>query len=40
MIVGSICACGMGASLPLFTLLWGDLTNSFNDDEEMVASTR
>lgn len=40
MIVGSLCACGMGAALPLFTLFWGDLTNSFGDNDKMVESSR
>ncbi|MFM7852749.1 MAG: hypothetical protein ACKO96_12745, partial [Flammeovirgaceae bacterium] len=39
-IVGSLCACGMGASLPLFTLFWGDLTDSLNDKNRMVDATR
>ena len=35
-----ICACGMGAALPLFTLFCGDLTNSFGDNDKMVESSR
>jgi len=39
-VVGSICACGMGTALPMFTLFWGDLTNSFGEDSDMVESAR
>lgn len=29
MILGTICASAMGAALPSFALLWGNMTNSF-----------
>lgn len=41
MIFGSICAAAMGVALPAFAILWGNMTNKFNSDEniEDVAKT-
>ena len=30
-VIGSICAAAMGVALPAFSILWGDMTNSFGD---------
>ena len=35
MVFGSICAAVMGAALPSFTILWGDMTNTFRTSAEM-----
>jgi hypothetical protein len=40
MILGTLCSFGMGVALPLFTLFWGSLTNSFGDKNRMVDSAR
>ena len=42
MIVGSIAAIGMGASLPAFAFVWGRMTDSFSasDPNGMVDSSR
>ena len=34
-VVGSICASAMGVALPAFSILWGDMTNSFGNSSEM-----
>jgi hypothetical protein len=40
MLVGTICACAMGTSMPLFTLFWGKMTNSFAEKDRMVDTAR
>lgn len=40
MAVGTLCACAMGAALPSFALLWGNMTNSFGDSNLMVDASR
>lgn len=41
MTVGSIAALIMGAIIPIFSLLWGDLTDAFSSNhDELVAKTR
>ncbi len=40
MTVGTICACAMGAAMPSFALLWGNMTNSFGDSNRMVDASR
>ena len=41
MIVGSIAALAMGAALPAFALLWGQMTDSFNKGgDAMVSASR
>ena len=32
--IGTICACAMGAALPFFALLWGNMTDSFSDPDK------
>lgn len=33
MLCGAIAAIGAGAAMPAFSLLWGNMTNSFQDSE-------
>lgn len=40
MAIGTICACAMGTALPSFALLWGNMTNSFGDNDKMVGTSR
>ena len=41
MLVGSVAAGLMGASMPVFALLWGNITDSFlNGGDEMVNASR
>lgn len=42
MIVGSIAATAMGASMPAFAYIWGEMTDSFigSDADSMVDSSR
>lgn len=40
MIIGTICACAMGTALPAFALLWGQMTDSFDNFDEMVESAK
>ena len=39
-IVGSICAGATGVAMPAFALLWGNMTDSFNDANEMVSAAK
>ena len=34
-VIGSICAAAMGVALPSFAILWGNMTNNFNNSTEM-----
>ena len=34
-VIGSICAAAMGVALPSFAILWGNMTNNFNNSAEM-----
>jgi len=40
MIGGTICALGMGAAMPAFALLWGQMTDTFNDPNLIVDTAR
>ncbi len=40
MAIGTICAGAMGAALPAFALLWGNLTDSYGDSNSMVDGAR
>jgi hypothetical protein len=40
MLIGTICACAMGAAVPTFALLWGSMTNVFADNNQMVDKAR
>ena len=40
MIIGTICACGMGTALPAFALLAGNMTDAFSDTNTMVGAAR
>jgi hypothetical protein len=36
MIIGSVCSALIGGSLPFLSFLWGNITNSFSNPQEMV----
>ena len=36
MFIGSLCACGMGVVMPLFAILWGDITDSYGSQDDKV----
>lgn len=40
MILGSICAIGLGITIPIFPLLWGNMFNSYNDINAMVDESK
>lgn len=40
MIAGTIGASAMGASMPSFAYIWGNMTNSFSDANSMVDRSR
>lgn len=40
MIVGSIAAAAMGTAMPAFAYIWGNMTDSFSDDQSMVEASR
>lgn len=40
MVVGSICSILMGGAFPLFSLLWGNMTDTFSSNDKMVDSAR
>ena len=40
MIVGSICAAAVGVAIPMFTVLWGDMTNHFQSAADMEQASK
>ena len=39
-VVGSVCAGATGVGMPAFALLWGNMTDSFDDTNEMVSAAK
>jgi hypothetical protein len=36
MMIGTICACALGASMPAVALLWGSMTDTYGDIDNLV----
>ncbi len=39
LIIGIICAIAIGTAFPIFSLLWGNMIDSFSNKDKMVAGT-
>ena len=39
LIIGIICAIVIGTAFPIFSLLWGNMIDSFSDEDGMVGET-
>ena len=40
MVIGSIGAVAIGAAMPAFAYIWGEMTDSFQDEDEMVPAAK